>query len=185
MALLLLLALSLLQTATAADAPGNACESLIPPALATKLNSELTAYQLPNGTDIGEQRSKELSSSGDWPCPLVVLGDFDGNGSLDRALLLKGRQAGARLIGALNDHGQWQISLNEDWPLALGDSELQPQESGFYQREEAIRLPAEQFDQLPGLQAENAAFTAGKVNGQNSLYALVNGKWQKLLLHDQ
>ncbi len=176
-----MLALSLLQTAA-----GDACAPLIPPALHSKLATELPGYQLPASADAGEQRSAELNTSGDWPCPYVVLGDFDGSETLDRALLLKSRQAGsARLIGVQNNAGGWQITLSEEWPLALEDSELRPKEAGLYQREEAIRQPVEQLDQLAALQAENTAFTAGKVNGQYAIYALVNGKWQKLILRDQ
>lgn len=177
-----LLALSLFQTA----AGGDACASLIPPALAGKLATELPAYQLPENADMGEQRGIEVSNSGDWPCPYVVLGDFDGNDSLDRAILLKPRQAGsARLIGVQNNQGQWQITLSEDWPLTLDASELRVREAGFYQREDAIKQPAEQLDQLASLQAENTTFTAGKVNGSYAIYALINGKWQKLWLRDQ
>lgn len=181
-----LLALSLLQTAAAADNRNDACASLIPPALASKLATDLPGYQLPDSSDAGEQRNKDIAAQGNWPCPFVVPGDFDGNGALDRALLLKPRQTGtARLIGALNNNGQWQLSLSEDWPLALSDSELSPKESGFYQRKEAIRQPVEQLDQLASLQAEYACFTAGKPNGPYAVYALVNGKWQKLTLRGQ
>ncbi len=177
-----MLALSLLQTA----AGGDACAALIPPALASKLAAELPGFQLPESADAGEQRTAALSASGGWPCPYVVLGDFDGNDDLDRAILLKPRQeGGARLIGVQNNQGQWQITLSEEWPLTLEESELRPREAGLYQREDAIKQPAEQLDQLAALQAENTAFTAGKVNGQYALYAVVNGKWQKLTLRDQ
>jgi hypothetical protein len=181
-----MLALSLFQSASAAGVSGDACASLIPPALASKLATDLPTYQLPTSNDLGEARNSQLNTSGDWPCPLVVLGDFDGNGSLDRALILKARQSGsARLIGASNNNGQWQITLNEEWPLPLSDSELRPVEPGFYQREDAIKQPAEQLDQLASLQAEYASFSAGKLDGRTAVYALVNGKWQKLTLRDQ
>lgn len=181
-----LLAFSLLPTAAAAGLDSDACAALIPPALASKLLAELPGYQLPASADAGEPRSRTIDASGDWPCPFVVLGDFDGNDDLDRAVLLKPRQPGtARLVGAMNNNGQWQLTLSEDWPLTLSDSELRPQEAGFYQREDAIKQPVEQFDQLTSLQAENAGFTAGKLNGQYAAYALVNGKWQKLTLRDQ
>jgi hypothetical protein len=181
-----LLALALFQSAAAANVESDTCATLIPAALANKLATELPAYQLPSSNDAGEQRNKELNASGDWPCPFVVLGDFDGNATLDRALVLKSRQDGsARLVGVLNNNGQWQVTLSEDWPLALGDTELSPKESGFYQREDAIKQPVEQLDQLASLQIDYPGFAAGKLNGQNALYALVDGKWQKLTLRDQ
>lgn len=181
-----LLALGLAQSAMAANVTSDACAVLIPSSLAARLATELPAYQLPNSNDAGEQRNKDLDTSGAWPCPFVVLGDFDGNGSLDRALVLKPKQAGTpRLIGALNNNGQWQLTLSEDWPLTMPDTELAAREPGFYQREDAIKLPVEQLDQLASLQADYAGFTAGKPNGQYALYALINGKWQKLTLNEQ
>ncbi|MGC3982625.1 MAG: hypothetical protein QM808_15355 [Steroidobacteraceae bacterium] len=186
---LALLAWSLLPTAAAAGLSNDACASLVPPALAARVTADFSAYQLPSSDDAGEGRNAALNASGSWPCPFVVLGDFDGNGTLDRALLLKSRQGGnagnPRLIGALNNNGQWQVTLSEDWPLALGDSELVPKEAGFYQREEAIKQPVEQLDQLASLQTDYASFTAGKMGGQFAIYALVNGKWQKLTLNEQ
>lgn len=182
-----LLAFSLFSAAVAAEPVSDACAPLLPKALISKLASELPAFQVPSSADLGEARTAQLASSGDWPCPLVVLADFDGNGTLDRALLVKARDGAdksARLIGALNLNGQWQISLSEEWPLELSSSELHPQESGLYQRADAISKPNEQFDQLASLQTENAAFSAGKVDGQYAVYAYITGKWQKLTMRD-
>lgn len=181
-----LLALGLFQSATATSVSSDACAALVPSALVARIAADWPAYQTPASSDAGETRSKALDASGDWPCPFVVAGDFDGNGALDRALLLKPRQTGnARMIGALNNNGQWQITLSEDWPLALSDSQLSPKEPGLYQREDAIKQPAAQLDQLASLQTDYAGFTAGKLNGLYALYALINGKWQKLTFNEQ
>jgi len=181
-----LLALGLFQSAIAADVGNDACAVLVPAALATRISNDFPAYQLPSSGDAGEARNKALDASGDWPCPFVVLGDFDGNGTLDRAVVLKPKQPGnARLIGALNNNGQWQITLSEEWPLALGDTELSPEEPGLYQRDDAIKQPVAQLDQLASLQADYAGFKAGKPNGQYALYALIDSKWQKLTLNEQ
>ncbi len=180
-----LLALSFFQTAAAASVDADACATLVPPALAARLNMDLPGYQPAASSDAGEQRVKGIATQGDWPCPFVVVGDFDGNGALDRALLLKPREAGnARLIGALNNNGQWQLTLSEDWPLALSDSELRPKEPGLYQRAAAIQQPVEQFDQLASLQTEDSCFTAGKIAGMHAIYAVINGKWQKLTVQE-
>jgi hypothetical protein len=185
---LTLLAFGLFQSAsaTATSASNDACAALIPSALVARIAADWPAYQLPVSSDAGEARGKALDVSGDWPCPFVIVADFDGNGTLDRALLLKPRQPGtARLLGALNNNGQWQITLSEDWPLTLSDSQLSPKEAGLYQREEAIKQPAAQLDQLASLQSDYAGFTAGKLNGLYALYALINGKWQKLTFNEQ
>lgn len=180
-----LLAFALFQTAAAAGIDTDACAALVPPALAARLNMDLPSYQPAASSDAGEQRVKDIAAQGDWPCPFVVVGDFDGNGALDRAVLLKPREAGnPRLIGALNNNGQWQITLSEDWPLAIGDSELRAKEPGLYQRAAAIEQPVEQFDQLASLQTDDSCFAAGKVGGLHAIYAVISGKWQKLTVQE-
>jgi len=179
----LLLALGLFSAAATNDQ--DACASLIPPALAARLATDLPDFSLPTTALAGAARVRALATSGDWPCPFVVAGDFDGNGWLDRALLLPGKIAGVRLVTALNQEGQWQLSLNESWPLAAEDSYLTPQEPGLYQRGDAIAQPAAQLDQLPGLQAEQPGFAAGKLNGMQSVYFFINSHWQKLALRDE
>lgn len=178
------IALLLLAQALAQALPVDACSVLIPPALASRIAADLPGWQLPQLSDAGEVRVRDIATQGDWPCPFAVAADFDGNGSLDRALLVKSAN-GVKLIGALNNHGQWQLSLSEDWPLPLIDSELTPAESGFYQRGEAIAQPAAQLDQLASIQADNGGFTAGKVAGRHAVYFFVNGKWQKLTMKDE
>ena len=183
---LTLLALGLFQSSTSPGVGSDACAALIPSALVAKLATDWPAYQVPSSGDAGDTRIKALDAAGDWPCPFVIAGDFDGNGTLDRALLLKPKQPGsARLIGALNNNGQWQITLSGEWPLALSDSLLEPKEPGLYQREDAIKQPVAQLDQLVSMQTDYAGFAAGKLNGQYALYALINGKWQKLTLNEQ
>jgi len=176
---LLLLAQALAQPVLAADA----CAVLIPPALNARITADLPGYELPQALDAGDARNKDIAVKGSWPCPFVVAGDFDGNGSLDRALLVKSPN-GTKLIGVLNTQGQWQLSLLEDWPLTLGDSELMPVESGLYQRSDAITQPVAQLDQLASLQGENSGFSAGKVAGRYAVYFFINNKWQKLTLRD-
>lgn len=180
---LFLLAFSLFATAQAAETNPDTCASLIPPALNVRLAADLPDYRLPTSDDAGAERLKTITTQGDWPCPFIVIGDFDGNGWLDRAMLMPARNGNAaRLIAALNTRGQWQLSLSEDWPLAMNLSELRPLESGMYQRNDAIAQPAAQLDQLPSLQADFASFQAGKPGADYSVYALVAGHWQKLAM---
>jgi hypothetical protein len=175
----------LLATAQADDLSADACASLIPPALANRLAADLPNYRLPTSADAGA-RLKDIANQGDWPCPFVVIGDFDGNGWLDRALLLPAKGEGnARLVTVSNLQGQWQLSLNEEWPLPLSSSELRPLEAGLYQRADATLQPAAMLDQLASLQADFSALRAGQSGGEYRVYALVNGHWQKLSMPAQ
>jgi len=184
---LALLAFGLFSDAHAGDANVDACAAWMPSALMTKLTTDLPGYRLPSSTDAGGDRLKSIASEGDWPCPFVVIADFDGNGSLDRAVLMPAKSGtGARLVAAFNNQaqgqGQWQLSLSEDWPLPVAASELRPMEPGLYQRSDAIAQPVAQLDQSVGLQADFAGFRAGKPEGDYAIYAVVNGHWQKLTM---
>lgn len=164
--------------------PADACAAWIPPALSVRITTDLPGYSPPLSTDAGETRIHDIAANGDWPCPFVVAGDFDGNGTLDRALLVKSSQGAVKLIAVINNRGEWRITLNEDWPLSLAESELRPMEAGLYQRSDAIDHPVAQLDQLSSIQAENNGFASGKVNGRRIVYFLVNDQWQKLVIRD-
>ena len=162
----------------------DACAALVPATLSVKLAADLPGAVMPMSSDAGESRTREIASRGDWPCPFVVAGDFDGNGYLDRVLLMKLADGSIKLLSALNNNGQWQVSLNEDWPLSLTESELRPLEPGLYQRSDAIDHPDSRLDQLSSIQAENSGFAASKLNGRRAVYFLVGEQWQKLTLRD-
>ncbi|HEX2585002.1 MAG TPA: hypothetical protein VHL14_07715, partial [Steroidobacteraceae bacterium] len=161
-----------------------ACAALVPASLSAKLVADFPGMTLPSSVDAGDVRTRDIASRGDWPCPFVVAGDFDGSGTLDRALLVKSADGTIKLIGALNNNGTWQISLNDEWPLSLAESELRPMEPGLYQRNDAIDHPDSKLDQLSSIQAENSGFAGSKVNGRRAVYFLVGDQWQKLTIKD-
>ena len=176
--------LFLARAAVQAVLPADACAALIPPALSARLATELPGYVIPVSSDAGDARSREIAVRGDWPCPFVAVGDFDGDGLLDRVLLVKSPQGSAKLIAVVNNNGEWRISFSEDWSLPLTESELRSMEPGLYQRSDAIDHPDAKLDQLSSIQADNSGFAAGKLNGRRAVYFLVGEHWQKLTIKD-
>jgi len=164
--------------------PADACAALVPPALSARINADLPGYSLPSSNDAGELRNREIATRGDWPCPFVVAGDFDGNGTLDRVLLVKASHGATKLLGALNLNGEWQLSLSEEWNVPLIDSELSPMGSGLYQRSDAVDHPVAQLDKLSSIQAESDGFSAGKINGRKAVYFYIDNHWQKLTIKE-
>jgi hypothetical protein len=184
---LILLAKSVATPAPAAppSAPPDACAALIPPGLAAQLQAEQSGFELPKAADAGETRLQAISASGAWPCPFVALGDFDGDGNLDRALLLRNPSSGTvKLIAALNMSGAWQIKLAEDWGVPLADSYLQPLEPGLYQRSDASTKPAAELDLLNSIQSDSAGFAVGKLAGAYAVFFFQNAAWQRVWLKD-
>lgn len=167
-----------------APAPPDACATLIPPALSTKLRAELPGYELPQAADAGDARLQAVAASGAWPCPFIALGDFDGDSRLDRALLMKNPSGAVKLLAVLNMDGAWQINLAEDWGVSLNDSYLEPSEPGLYQRSDASAKPAAELDLLNSIQSDSAGFTAGKLAGRYAVFFFQNAAWQRLWLKD-
>lgn len=185
-------ALLLLAKAVAVPAPvptpvsavADACANLLPPALVSKLQTEQPGFELPRAAQAGEARLQLIAKTGAWPCPFITLGDFDGNGWLDRALLLSDSNGAVRLVAALNTEGSWQLALNEEWGIAMVDSYLQPLEAGLYQRHDASSKPAAELDLLGSIQSDSPGFTAGKWNGRYAVYFFQESAWRHLWMQD-
>ena len=169
--------------------PPDVCALLVPPRLASKLRAEEPGFELPKAADAGQARLQTLAQTGGWPCPFVVLGDFDGNGWLDRVVLLKNPApapgtATGRLVAALNTEGSWQLKLAEDWGLPLQESFVHAMEPGLYQRSDASSTPAAELDLLQTIQSDVPGFAAGKLNERHAVYFFQDGVWQRLWMRN-
>src|SRR5262245_55034488 len=100
--------------AVASTSATDICLAMVPPRLAAELTAQYPDYALALLTDVPVERLLAEAESGSWPCPFVAIADFDGDGSLDRAVLLKHKtESSVRLIAARND------TTNKKWLLEL------------------------------------------------------------------
>lgn len=162
---------------------------MVPPQLAAQLTRENPDYLLPLLADAGTVRIQEISERGDWPCPFVTLGDFDGDGTWDRAILLKHKsQPSVRLITARHIGGMWQIELQQNWPMSIATMLLEPLSAGLYEHHQspvqAGVSPAVQLDNLTSIQAERAGFSSGQIGGVKLAFFYQNDVWQHLPIDD-
>lgn len=182
--------IALATTATPLALPSlDVCTTMVPPRLAAQLQRDLADYLLPQLTDAGVNRLKEIADRGAWPCPFVVLGDFEGDGTWDRAILLKHKSLpSVKLITARNVNGLWQIDLQMDWPIAIATAMVEPLSAGLYeQRKTPVKAgvsPAVQLDNLVSIQADHAGFSVGQAEGAKLAYFYQNDGWQHLLLEE-
>jgi len=167
--------------ATSPPAP-DLCQAMLPPGLVVKLSLSQSQFELPRLADIPADILKTNAVDGGWPCPLVVIGDFDGDSRWDRALILRHKsEPTVRLIAALNLEADWEINLQIDWPLAIGQVDVEPLPPGLYEQERTGSATA-QLDNLASIQADFTGFLAGQRDGKQAAYFWVNGAWQHVWL---
>jgi hypothetical protein len=161
------------------------CLAMIPPRLAAQLERDHPGYALPLLTDAPVDRLMALADSGGWPCPFVAIGDFDGDGTLDRAILLKSQtDSTVRLIGARNEGGHWRADLQKDWPIKIAAAQLEPLEPGLYDQTKGGRDAAKQLDDLKTIESDHPGFYAGPLEGARRAFFFTNGAWQDIWLMD-
>ena len=161
------------------------CAAMIPPRLAALIARENPDYILPRSNDVRSERANTIAERGGWPCPFVAIGDFDGDGSLDRALVLKHKtESTVRLIAARNVDGMWRIELQKDWPVALSAAVVEPLEAGFYEQTKSGHNTAAQLDNLNSIQSEHTGLLAGQVEGAKAAYFYQNNAWQEIWVEE-
>jgi hypothetical protein len=158
---------------------------MVPPRLMILISREQPDYVVPQLLDAHADRLMAIATRGGWPCPFVAIADVDGDGNLDRAVLLKHKnEPSIRLIAARNVDGEWRIDLQKEWPIALSAAVVEPLEAGLYEQSRAGRNPAAQLDNLNSIQSDHAGFLAGQDEGAKAAFFYQNNKWQELWIED-
>ena len=183
-----MLAILLVATAAAAPSPANdICLAMVPPRLAEQMTRDHPDYLAPKLTDAHVDRLLAIADSGSWPCPFVAIADVDGDGALDRAVMMRHKtQASVRLLVARNVDGMWRIELQKDWPIAITAAVVEPLEPGLYEqkRSGSNANAAAQLDNLNSLQSDDPGFLAGLAEGAKAALFFQNAKWQEMWLED-
>jgi hypothetical protein len=183
--LLILLTATALATTPAPSPANDICLAMVPPRLAALLTHEQPDYVLPQLTDAPVDRLMNIASQGGWPCPFVAIADVDGDGNLDRAVLLKHQSEPAtQLITARNVDGQWRIEVQKEWPIALSAAVVEPLEAGLYEQAATGRNTAAQLDNRLSIQADHAGFLAGQTEGAKAAFFYQNNAWQQIWIDD-
>ena len=161
------------------------CLAMIPPRLGAQIAKEHPDYVVPLMTDAQVDRLMATAESGGWPCPFVAIADVDGDGALDRALVIRHKsQPSVRLLAARNVDGMWRIELQKDWPFAITAAVVEPLEAGLYEQSKTGVNAAAQLDNLNSIQSDHAGFLVGQAEGAKLALFLQDGKWRELWVED-
>jgi hypothetical protein len=162
-------------------AANDICLAMLPPRLSATLERGQPDYALPLLTDASPDRLLANAQAGGWPCPFAAVADFDGDGDLDRAVLLRHKnEIGVRLVIARNEGGEWRIELQKDWPIALTSATLEPLEAGRHEQTKAGVDVAAQLDTLNVIEADHPGFLAGQTEGAKAAFFFQNGAWREM-----
>lgn len=180
----MLVALAATISLASPTAANDICLAMLPPRLAVTLERGNPDHALPLLTDAAPDRLLAIAQSGSWPCPFVAAADFDGDGDLDRAVLLKHKtDSGVRLVLARNDD-EWRIDFQKDWPIAPNAALVAPLEAGLYEQAKAGPDAAAQLDSLNSIQADHPGFLAGQAEGAKAAFFYLNGAWREMWVEE-
>jgi hypothetical protein len=161
--------------------PSDACAALIPARLAELVLRENPGFQLPRSTDASPDRLKRIETTGDWPCGYVAIADFDGDGSLDRALMLKSTNTPAvRVIAALNTSGSWHLTLSQEWAIPMEAAYLKLAEPGLYQRPKSTEAPVAELDKAAPIESDRPGFEAGQEGERSVVFFFQDAAWRRI-----
>jgi len=173
-------------TSIAAPSPANdICLAMVPPKLSAQIAVEHPDYAIAKLTDALVDRLLAIADAGGWPCPFVAIADVDGDGTLDRGIMLRHKtQASVRLLLARQIDDKWRIELQKDWPIPITAALVEPLEAGLYEQKRAGTSTAAQLDNLNSIQSDNAGFLAGQDESAKAAFFYQNSKWQELWIED-
>ncbi len=174
----LLLAHSLLGGST------DVCEQKVPAPLKRALTAKFPGLRPAWSTDQAEDATQFNKRAGGDGCITVAVGDFDGDGQKDVALLLTNPESDAiRLVVALHRAASWAIYRLPTWCEAVSACYVETVKPGLFKRSEALDTPLspDERDQIESL-TENVI--SGTVESTGIVYVYSKGKWHYVWVSD-
>jgi len=153
---------------------GDLCEQKLPESVKTQLTSEFPGYRPARLTD----QAPDATEVNDG-CITVAVGDFDGDGQKDVALLLTNPQSDAvRLVVALHRAAGWAIYSLPTWCGRVSGCYVQTAKPGVFRRSLSLGARLSSPDERYQIESRTENVVSGTVDATGIVYVYSNGKWQ-------
>ena len=160
------------------------CEAMLPNELRQAVERRFRNDRVSTSADTPEEDRRAFSEHGGNTCLLVASADFDGDGRVDRVLVLpskKGRRF--RLVVALHRSAGWSLASLREWDGSHDNPYVEIAPPGIYRHTEAYDFVPEP-SALEQLSTKRPGFYFGKIESAAMAYFLHSGRWVHIYVSD-
>ena len=161
------------------------CEQKVPATLKRVLTVQFPGFRLARLSDQAEDDIQFDKHSGGDGCITITVGDFDGDGQSDMALLLTSEhQDGVRLVVALRRPASWTVYRLPTWCSAVNGCYVHMIKPGTFRRTESLDEPLSSPEERHRIDSRTENIISGNVGSTGIVYVYTKGKWHYVWVSD-
>jgi hypothetical protein len=158
------------------------CDQKVPSSLKRVLAEKYPGFRPGLMNDQDPDATRDNQKRGGDGCLTVSIGDFDGNGIKDVAVLMtrgvsNRKTDTVRLVIALQRPGTWALYPLKTWCATIDSCYVQTERPGLYNRAETLDGPVSEPGERTTLRSRNDVVLSGTLEAVAIVYAYSSGKW--------
>jgi hypothetical protein len=166
------------------DSP-DPCEQKVPAPLKTLLSSKFPGFHPARLSDQTADDIQVNKQSGGDGCITVAVGDFDGDGRPDIALLLTNPKSDAvHLVAALRRGASWAVYQLPTWCKSVSACYVKTEKPGRFRRSRSLDAPLSPPDERGQIESRTENVISGTVDATGIVYVYKQGEWQYVWVSD-
>jgi hypothetical protein len=161
------------------------CEQKVPAPLRRVLSAKFPGFRPARFADqTGDVAEFNKRSGGDG-CITVAVGDFDGDGQMDVALLLTNPKSDVvRLVVALRRATSWATYRLPIWCRPISACYVQTTKPGLFRRSEALDTPLSSRDERNQIESQTESVISGTLEATGIVCVYAKEKWHYVWVSD-
>jgi hypothetical protein len=160
------------------------CEQKVPASLTRALNTKFPGFRLPRLGDQDRYGTDFNKHAGGDGCITVAMGDFDGDGQKDIAVLLTSRKSkAARLVVGLRRAASWTIDRLPTWCGTTDRCYVETAKPALFKRAGELDSPLSSGEREQ-IKSQTENVLSGTVESTGIVYVYSKGTWQYVRVSD-